>query len=148
MKKLSLLTIFWAWLMVPSVFAADPINNSIFGSVAIDGYDTVSYWTENRAVEGKKKFSYEWKGANWRFSSKENLDMFAANPSKYAPEYGGYCAWAMSDGKFASIDGEAFTMHNGKLYLNYNKNVMKEWRADKDRFISEADVHYPKKIDG
>ena len=123
-------------------FAADPINSSTFGSVAIDGYDTVAYWTENRAIEGEKKYSYEYKDAKWRFASQANLELFKANPEKYLPEYGGYCAWAMSDDSLASVDGDAWTMFDGKLYLNYNKRVMKEWRADKARFVQLADGFY------
>lgn len=127
--------------------AADPINSSTFGSVAIDGYDTVAYWTQNKAIEGTKKFTYKWKDAKWRFASEANMNLFKADPEKYVPQYGGYCAWAMSDGKRASVDGDAWTMHDGKLYLNYNKKVMKEWRADKETFIPQADDWYPKVVD-
>ncbi len=127
--------------------AADPINSSTFGNVAIDGYDTVAYWTENRDVEGKKAHTYKWNGAKWRFSSAENLELFKADPEKYVPEYGGYCAWAMADGRLASVDGDAWTIHNGKLYLNYNQRVMAEWREDKETFIPQANEWYPKKVD-
>lgn len=145
MKKYALIVLLL--LFSSNTFAADPINSSIFGNVAIDGFDTVAYWTENKAVEGSKKYTYKWNGAKWRFSSQENMDLFKSNPEKYLPEYGGYCAWAMSDGRTASIEGEAFTFHNEKLYLNYNMKVMAEWRADKDLFIEQANIEYPKVID-
>lgn len=138
LSLLAFLTLFFTQLS----FAADPVNSSVFGSVAIDGYDTVAYWTENKAVEGEKKFTYEYKDAKWRFASQENLDLFAANPQKYLPQYGGYCAWAMSDDRLASVDGEAWTMYEGKLYLNYNKKVMKEWRAEKALFVEQANGFY------
>lgn len=141
MKKLTLLTLFTLFFSTMSL-AADPINSSTFGSVAIDGYDSVAYWTENQAVEGKKKYTYKYKDAKWRFATQENLDLFKANPEKYMPQYGGYCAWALSDDDLASVDGDAWTMYEGKLYLNYNKNVMKDWRQDKATFVKLANGFY------
>ena len=123
-------------------FSADPVNSSLFGSVAIDGYDTVAYWTDNAAVEGKKQFSYQFNGAKWRFATQQNLDLFKQDPDKYLPEYGGYCAWAMSDDSLASIDGEAWTFFEGKLYLNYNRKVMAEWRQSKAAFVTLANGFY------
>ncbi|BDX07879.1 YHS domain-containing (seleno)protein [Planctobacterium marinum] len=125
-----------------SALAADPVQSSLFGSEAIDGYDTVAYWTENKAIEGKKQFTYEYKGAKWRFASQQNLDLFKATPQKYLPEYGGYCAWAMSDDRLASVDGEAWTLYEGKLYLNYNKRVMEDWRQQKALFVEQANGFY------
>jgi YHS domain-containing protein len=141
MKKLTLLAFLTLFFSAFS-FADDPINSSTFGSVAIDGYDTVAYWTENKAVEGEKKFTYKFKDAKWRFATKENMELFKADPEKYMPQYGGYCAWAMSGDKLASVDGEAWTMYEGKLYLNYNKRVMKDWREEKARFVKEANGYY------
>lgn len=131
-----------AILSSPAVLADDPVNSSLFGSIAIDGYDSVAYWTESTAIEGKKKYTVEWQGAKWRFASEENLTLFQENPEKYAPEYGGYCAWAMSDDRLAGIDGEAWTIYEGKLYLNYNMRVMEEWRQDKALFVEQADTFY------
>lgn len=123
-------------------FAEEPVQRSFFGSVAIDGYDTVAYWTEGKAVEGSKQFSYEYKDAKWRFASESNMQLFIAEPEKYLPEYGGYCAWAMSDDNLASVDGEAWTMYEGRLYLNYNKNVMADWREQKSKFVEQANGFY------
>lgn len=129
-------------LFALSSFAADPVRTTIFGNLAADGYDTVAYWTQNQAIEGDKKFTHEWQGAKWRFASQENLDLFKQNPEKYAPEYGGYCAWAMSGNDLAGVEGDAWTIYEGKLYLNYNKRVMTEWREQKALFVEQADKYY------
>lgn len=121
----------------------DPIETGTFNNYAIYGYDTVAYFTQNKAVKGSSKINFEWRGAQWHFSSEENLAMFKSDPEKYAPQYGGYCAYAMSDGRLVGIDEDAFTITDGKLYLNYSKSVMKEWRSNAEQFIQEADGHYP-----
>ena len=130
-----------------SAFVADPIETGTFNNKAIYGYDTVAYFTENKAVKGKKDVTHSWRGADWHFASEENKALFVANPEKYAPQYGGYCAYAMSDGRLVGIDEDAFTIHEGKLYLNYSMSVMKEWRSNMAQFIKEADALYPTKVD-
>ena len=85
---------------------------------AIRGYDPVAYFTEGKPVQGNEKLVYEWNNANWYFSSQQNLDLFKANPEKYAPQYGGYCAYGLSNGYKAPTDADAWTIDNGKLYLN------------------------------
>lgn len=126
------------------VSAADPVNKTLFGGVAIKGYDTVAYHTKSEPVKGDKKFQHEWMGAKWRFSSQENLDLFKANPEKYAPAYGGYCAWAVSQNYTADIDPDAWAIVDGKLYLNYDKDIKKKWEADRDQLIEAADKNWPK----
>lgn len=126
-----------------SALAVDPINTSFFSDQAIKGYDSVAYFTQNKAVKGKSEFSTEYQGAKWLFSSQANLELFTANPSKYAPQYGGYCAYAVSQGYTASIKPELFTIHEGKLYLNYNADVNNKWRNNKLDFISKADKNWP-----
>lgn len=128
---------------IPAFAADDPIETGTFNNYAIYGYDTVAYFTQNKAVKGNKNISYEWRGAEWHFSSNENLKMFKGDPEKYAPQYGGYCAYAMSDGRLVGVDEDAFTILDGKLFMNYSKSVMKEWRANAEQFIEEADDHYP-----
>lgn len=118
---------------------AKPINTGWFSSDAIKGYDTVAYFTENKAVKGSKDFSHKWKSANWQFSSQKNLNLFKTNPGKYAPQYGGYCAYAMADGKKVSIDPKSFDLKDGKLYLNYSKSVQKKWKVKIDDYIKSAD---------
>ncbi|MEX0963862.1 MAG: YHS domain-containing (seleno)protein [Pseudohongiellaceae bacterium] len=126
-----------------SALAVDEINTTFFGNLAIEGYDAVAYCTEQRAVKGSKEFETSWKDANWHFSSAANLDAFRENPERYAPEYGGYCAWAVSQNDTAAIDPTQFTVHNGKLYLNYNKKISARWLADKDALIVDADRYWP-----
>ncbi len=139
MKKLLLIVT----LLFSSTLVAkeDPIYSSFFGG-AIDGYDAVAYFTKGKAVEGSKKITLEYKGATWRFASEGNRDLFKASPEKYEPQYGGYCAYAMSDNRFVSIDGEAWYIEDGKLYLNYSKSVQKHWLEQKDTFIQEADSNW------
>ena len=127
----------------PAVNAVDPVYTSTFSNNAIKGYDTVAYFTEGKAVKGNKDFSTEYQQAKWLFSSQENLDLFVANPEKYAPQYGGYCAYAVSQNTTASIKPELFTIHDGKLYLNYNKKINDDWLANKEQYINEADKNWP-----
>ncbi|MEO0948422.1 MAG: YHS domain-containing (seleno)protein, partial [Cyanobacteria bacterium J06641_5] len=111
--------------------------------IAIRGYDTVSYFTEGQPVEGSSEFTYFWRGAAWRFSSAENLALFASNPESYAPQYGGYCAQALSDGALASTIPEAWKIVNGKLYLNYSSQAQQEWESDIPGKIARADGFWP-----
>ena len=124
-------------------FALDPTYTTLFSSEAIKGYDTVAYFTENMPVEGKSEFTAEYKEATWLFASLENLQLFQSNPEKYAPQDGGYCAYAVSQGSTASIKPELFTIHNGKLYLNYNESINQKWSQNKDVFISDANQNWP-----
>lgn len=126
------------------VHALDPTYTSLFSNKAIKGYDTVAYFTEGKPVEGKDGFTTEYKEATWLFSSQKNLDLFLANPEKYAPQYGGYCAYAVSQGQTASIKPELFTIHEGKLYLNYNESINERWLKNKKAFIVDADQNWPK----
>ncbi len=120
----------------------DPVFTSR-GNLAIRGYDPVAYFTEGKAVKGDKDFTLGWQGADWRFASARNRDLFSEDPEKYAPQYGGYCAWAVSRNYTAPTDPDAFTVVAGKLYLNYNKRVMRQWLEDRDRNIEQADQNWP-----
>lgn len=126
-----------------SANAADPIYTGIFSNAAVGGYDPVAYFTEGQPVEGSKEFTTEYKGAEWRFSSAENRDLFIGNPSAYAPQYGGYCAWAAAEGKLAKGDPAYWTIVNGKLYLNYDRKVQETWETDIPGFIMKADANWP-----
>ena len=127
------------------VQAAKPeIYTGGWGSkVAIKGYDVVNYFTEGKARKGKKAFTYEYKDAAWRFVSQEHLDLFKADPAKYEPQYGGYCAYAVGNNYTASVDPRAFDVHEGKLYLNYSFGIQKKWLARQDFYIEEADKNWP-----
>ncbi len=123
--------------------AKSEINSSFIGSVAIDGTDPVAYFTEGKAVKGSSGFTHRWKGAAWRFKNAANRDAFAANPEKYAPQFGGYCAWAVSPGYTADIDPEAWKIYRGELYLNYSKGVQAQWVEDIPGNIAKAESHWP-----
>ena len=91
----------------------------------------------------RPQFSYQWMGATWLFATAENRDRFQAEPERYAPQYGGYCAYAVSKGRTASIDPEAWRVVDGKLYLNYSKGVQKKWEQDVAGNVSKADKNWP-----
>lgn len=111
--------------------------------IAIDGTDSVAYFREAKPVAGNNRFSYEWNQATWYFSTSQNRDMFAENPEKYAPQYGGYCAYAVSKGETAPTDPNAWTIVDGKLYLNFSKEVQKLWSQDIPGNIAKADRNWP-----
>jgi len=133
------------YLLVFSFSAfAKPVNTGFFNSTALKGYDTVAYFTLGKAVKGSKKLTYKWNGVDWKFSSQKNLELFKTSPEKYAPQYGGYCAYAMADGKKVAINPKAFDVKDGKLYLNYNKSIQKKWKNSVDNFIKDADSEWNK----
>jgi YHS domain-containing protein len=143
-KFLKLISIsIFALFTLPAFAIDDAVSTGVFNDTAIDGYDTVAYFTQGKPVEGNKKYQTTWREADWRFASQENLDLFKQNPEMYAAQYGGYCAWAMAGGKTAGIDPDAWHIEDGKLYLNYNKNVQKEWFTTMEADIISADRNYP-----
>ncbi len=111
--------------------------------LAIRGTDPVAYFTQGGPVAGSAEFTYTWNNATWQFASAENQDLFAANPEQYAPQYGGYCAWAVSQGYTASIDPNAWRIVDGKLYLNYSRGVQRRWERDIPGNISKGDANWP-----
>ncbi|MEL7464543.1 MAG: YHS domain-containing (seleno)protein [Pseudomonadota bacterium] len=112
--------------------------------VAIDGTDPVSYFLNGAPVAGDPAITADWSGATWRFASAENRDLFLSDPAKYAPQYGGFCAWAVAErGKLFSTDPNAWKIVDGKLYLNFNQDIQKKWEADIPSFISEGDRRWP-----
>ena len=121
--------------------AIDAFYNS--DGMAIEGTDPVAYFTEGKPVEGKADITYDYGGVTWRFASAANRDTFAAEPARYAPQYGGYCAWAVSEGYTASTVREAWHIEDGKLYLNYSKGVQGRWQEDIPGHISKADANWP-----
>jgi YHS domain-containing protein len=128
--------------------AEPPINtlkNSFIGGrtdTAINGYDTVAYFTVGKPVKGQDNLSTEWQGAKWKFSSQANLDLFKGNPTQYAPQYGGYCAYGVTQGYLVKVDPEQFTVREGKLYLNYDADVQKKWSKDVTGYIKSADEKF------
>jgi len=128
---------------VAPLAAISPVNKSFFGGVAIEGYDSVAYFTDAKPVEGSKQFTFDWQGATWQFASAEHRDLFAREPEKYAPQYGGYCAWAVAHGYTAGIDPEAWTIDDGRLFLNYDKKIQAKWLADMKKYIADGDKNWP-----
>ncbi len=124
------------------MFATHPVYAS--GGTAINGYDAVAYFSESKAVKGSAANSLEWQGARWLFASAEHRDLFRAAPERYAPQFGGYCAYAVSHNYTAKTDPDAWTVVDGKLYLNFDQDTKTEWLADRDRFISDGARNWPK----
>jgi hypothetical protein len=112
--------------------------------VAVHGYDVVAYFTQGRAVPGQKAFSHQWNGTAWLFATGANRDAFAMAPNRYAPEFGGFCAYGVSRGYAVDVDPEAFAVVEGKLYLNYSKRVQRTWDQDRAGYIQKALAEWPK----
>ena len=109
-----------------------------------DGYDVVSYFTDSRAVEGDAEFTAEYAGKTWRFSSSSNRDAFAADPARYAPHYGGHCAYGVAQGYLVFGDPKAWSVHDGVLYFNYNIPTRDRWLSRRGQYIAESERAWPK----
>ena len=145
MRRNFLYTTLTAAVMMPAVLFAAPVDaiNKDGKSLALKGFDAVAYFTESRPVEGSAQFTHRWMDGTWRFSSAANRDLFAADPAKYAPQFGGYCAWAVSNNHTAPIDPQAWKVVDGKLYLNYSKGVQAKWSKDIPARISAGEKNWP-----
>lgn len=135
----------FSFVLMLLVFTAYAQKAEVFSQndKAIKGYDPVAYFTDSQPLMGKDEFKYSQDGANWYFSSQKNLDLFKSNPSKYMPQYGGYCAFGLAGGYKAPISPDAWTIVNDKLYLNYNKKVQIDWIKDQTEMIKNADKNWP-----
>jgi YHS domain-containing protein len=131
-----------ACLSVAAAASADPINKNGSG-VAIKGYDPVAYFTDSKPVKGAAQFSHQWNGATWQFASAAHRDEFAKSPEKYAPQFGGYCAYGVSQNHTAPIDPDAWTVLDGKLYLNYSQSVKNTWSKAIPKYLEQADKNWP-----
>ena len=129
-------------LFVSSTLSAQQDEIYVKDNAAIGGYDVVSYFKEGRPVKGSSEFSVMYKGVNWVFSNKANADLFKATPEKYEPQYGGYCAFGCSRGYKAKTSPDAWTIVEGKLYLNYNTDVRDTWNKDQHVYIKKADANW------
>ena len=114
------------------------------GDIAINRYDTVAYFNAGKALKGTESFTLQWHNMTWYFLSRENRELFAASPEKYAPQYDGYCAWAMTEARKAITDPEVWTIVNGKLYLNCSKTAYEKWSKDIPGNIKKADANWLK----
>ena len=111
--------------------------------LAIGGYDPVAYFTEQKPVKGSPEFQSVYRGSTFQFASAAHREAFAAEPEKYVPQYGGYCAYGMAKGYKAKIDPEAFSLIHGRLYLNYSDAVRTRWLSDVPGYIRQADANWP-----
>jgi YHS domain-containing protein len=133
-----------AALAVPlSAVALDPVHQNWRG-IAVDGTDVVAYFQDGRPVASEAAYSFDWNGATWRFASAENRERFRAEPERFVPQYGGYCAWAVGHGYTASTDPEAWSIVEGKLYLNYSRDVQAMWEPEKAQWIERANAEWPR----
>jgi hypothetical protein len=110
--------------------------------LAVQGYDVVAYFTDGRPVRGLARYAHRWQNAEWRFASAEHRDAFAAAPERYAPQYGGFCAYGVAQGYRVDIDPEAWRIVDDRLYLNYSHSVNRTWLSDVPGYIRQADQHW------
>ena len=124
--------------------AGDAVNTGYFGDVAIKGYDPVAYFVEGRPMKGSEDYSHKWLGVTWYFASAAHRDLFIEDPTRYAPQYGGFCAIAVAfNGEISNIDPKAWDIVDGKLYLQYSRAVREEWHTDIKGLIELADENWP-----
>ena len=131
-------------MAVPSLVEAESEIYKNWRGIAIKGYDPVAYHVDGKPAEGSDKYELKWKDAKWRFANAKHRDLFEADPDRYAPRYGGYCAWAVSQGYTASVDPKnAWSIVDGKLYLNFDVEVKEKWEKDIPGNIKKADANWP-----
>jgi len=135
--------------MVPAnaLAAKAQIYTGFLSSAAVGGYDPVAYFTAGKPVKGKDQHTFKYKGATWYFSSAENLQKFKQMPEAYAPQYGGYCAYGVSQKAAVKGDPLLWKIVDGKLYLNINKQVVNIWNKDIPGYISKANQNWPKVLE-
>lgn len=131
-------------LLLLTVFSGITAGKSSMTDIAINGYDTVAYFSAGKAIKGSESFTFRWHEMTWYFISEENRDLFSSGPGKYAPRYDGYCAWAMTESRKARADPEVWKIVNGKLYLNCSKSAFKKWSRDIPGNIKKADRNWTK----
>ena len=128
---------------LPAATSPAPSVYSAYDRLAAGGYDVTTYFTNAKAVRGSARHELMLKGVTWRFLSEESKARFQANPASYAPQFGGYCAWAVSQGYLASGDPEQWKIVDGKLYLNFNARAKELWEADQAAAIERGNSNWP-----
>lgn len=131
-------------LAAPAFADQAPVYTGAFSNVGVNGYDVVAYFTDGRPVRGVAQFRTTHQGVEYRFASAAHLAAFRANPARYLPQYGGYCAWAVSQGYTASADPNAWRIVDGRLYLNYSADVQERWERDIAGHIRSANANWPR----
>lgn len=142
MKKM-LFSLALAAVVLPSLGQTRTLLNLDKGGLAIQGYDSVAFFTEGKPVKGKPEFPARHNGALYYFVSKEHLDLFKADPAKYEPSFGGYCAYGVSRNKLVEIDVDAFQIVNNRLLLQYSKGVREDFNKDTKGNLAKADGNWP-----
>ena len=132
---------FLAWMLFATAATAGDTNLS-FRGIAIQGHDPVAYFTDAKPVPGDANITASHDGAIYQFASEDHKAAFEADPARYAPQYGGYCAYAAAQGAKASVEPEQFTVFDGKLYLNFNADVRQRWNQDRAGYIEKADAYW------
>ena len=143
--KLALVALFVATIPISAPAATIPAPEISVASdrLAAGGYDVTAYFLHGKPLRGSEDHQFQYKGAIWRFASAESLSQFQANPAAFEPKFGGYCAWAVSQGYIASGDPQQWKIVDGKLYLNYNAQAKALWEADQQPAIARANANWP-----
>ena len=130
-------------LLSASAFAGELVNVSGASKIAVSGYDPVAFFTDSKPVNGSPFITEEHQGATYFFASEEHKKLFTASPDKYAPQFGGYCAYGVGLDKLFPVDINTWQVRNGKLYLNLNADILKKFNADFDGNVTKADKNWP-----
>lgn len=127
-------------MLSSAVLMAQALKGKVFttSNGAIDGYDVVAYFIDAKPIKGDVQFNHEWEGATWYFASAKHRDLFKANPTQYAPAFGGFCAYGVSKGYKVKIEAEAWDIVDGVLYLNYNMETQQHWKKERPGYIAAA----------
>lgn len=143
MLKRGLLTMALVLFAMGTAWAGEKSAVNQKKGVAVKGYDMVAYFTQSKPLRGKPAFKTRHNGSTWWFANEDHLNKFKADPEKYAPQYGGYCAWAVAKNSLANIDPEAWRIVDGKLYLNYSPRIQRKWEKDIPGHIEAANGNWP-----
>jgi YHS domain-containing protein len=118
--------------------------NTLYAGLGAKGYDVVAYFTDGKPTPGSERFTFEYGGVKWQFASREHRDQFAADPARYAPQFGGFCSWGVANGKLFDVDPvNGWKIVDGKLYLNFNGDINNTFARDAKGFISKAERNWP-----
>lgn len=127
----------------PAFAEKPPVYTALLSNVGVSGYDLVAYFTDGRPVRGTAQFKTTHQGIEYRFASAEHLAAFRASPARYLPQYGGYCAWAVSQNYTASANPNNWRIVEGRLYINYNDEIQTRWEGDIPGHIRSANANWP-----
>jgi YHS domain-containing protein len=143
LDRRALAALFIGLAVAPAAADAAEPEIHVTRGLALAGYDPVAYFTEGGAMRGDAQFDTSWRGARWHFASAANRDLFLATPERYAPQYGGHCAWAVAQGYVAPGDSQQWRIVDGRLFVNYDASVQRRWLRDIPGFIAAADRNWP-----